>query len=89
MATSDLVIRFDSDKVRKHFAAWLCGSGERGYWDWMRRREEEEEDDITVVRFGYHGPEDETKERTDPARYGKFICDGIIRTETGRLMKED
>lgn len=82
---ADLVIKFDNDEAREHFALWLCGSGEQHYWDWMRAHEEEHSGNITATRFGYHGPEDETKEREDPARYGEFLCDGIIRTEVGRL----
>lgn len=82
---ADLVIKFDSKEARRHFALWLCGSGEQHYWDDMRAAEEEHGGNITAIHFGYHGPEDETKERSDPARYGEFLCDGVIRTELGRL----
>jgi hypothetical protein len=51
------------------------------------REEEEENDDITVVKFHYHGPEDVSKELTDPTRYGEFMCDNTIRTTLGRLTK--
>jgi hypothetical protein len=80
-----ITIEFDNERVADHFAVWLCESGEQDYWDYMTYREEEEEGDITAVAFGYHGPEDETKDKNDPERYGEFMCDGIIRTEAGRL----
>ncbi len=81
----DLIIRFASDEAADHFASWLCESGEQSYWDWMQVREEEEPGDITALSFGYHGPEDETKAENDPARYGEFLCDWVIRAECGRL----
>jgi len=82
---ADLVIRFGNEKALRHFAHWLCGAGEQDYWDWMKHREGEEDGDITVTGFGYHGEEDITKKRNDPARYKEFLCDNIIRTEVGRL----
>lgn len=85
---TDLIIRFANPEAAEHFASWLCGSGEQHYWDWMEYREADEEDgDITATHFHYHGPEDETKERTDPERYGEFMCDNIIRTTVGRLNR--
>jgi len=87
VADTDLVIKFPNKKAAEHFASWLCGAGEQDYWQWMECREEEEDGDITATSFHYHGEEDETKERTDPARYGKFMCDNTIRTTVGRLDK--
>lgn len=81
----DIIIRFASKESAKHFALWLCESGEQAYWDWMEAREEEEDGPITAVSFGYHGEEDETNAKNDPSRYGEFMCDGIIRTKIGRL----
>jgi hypothetical protein len=52
----------------------------------MEYREAEEKGDITVIKFKYH-KEDESFAEDDPKRYGKFIEDGIIRTECGRLDK--
>lgn len=82
-----LQIRFANEAAAKHFALWLCESGEQQYWDWMEYRESEEEGDITATSFHYHGEEDQTKERTDPARYGEFMEDNIIRTDCGRLER--
>lgn len=87
LTQTDLVIRFANADAARHFASWLCGSGEQQYWQWMEYREEEDEGDITAVSFHYHGEEDESKERTDPTRYGEFMCDNIIRTTTGRLNR--
>jgi hypothetical protein len=81
---TDLVIKFASKEAADHFASWLCGAGEQDYWQWMEYREEEEDGDITALRFHYHGEEDETKARNDPARYGEFMADNIIRTTCGR-----
>lgn len=83
----DLVIRFETKEAAEHFALWLCEVGEQDYWNWMEYREQEDTRPITATRFHYHGPEDETKARNDPKRYGKFLCDGIIRTTLGRLEK--
>jgi hypothetical protein len=80
-------INFANEEVAHHFAIWLCESGEQQYWQWMKVREEEEEGDITALEFHYHGEEDQTKAQTDPKRYGKFMCDNIIRTTVGRLDK--
>jgi hypothetical protein len=82
-------IRFANAKAAHHFAVWLCEAGEQDYWQWMEIREEEEEGDITAVIFDYHGEEDKTKDETDPKRYGKFMCDDIIRTTVGRLDKHE
>ena len=85
LTENDLVIKFANADARLHFAHWLCGSGEQQYWDWMEYREDEEDGDITATSFHYHGEEDESKEQTDPKRYGKFMCDNTIRTTVGRL----
>lgn len=82
-----LKIVFANEEVAMHFASWLCGSGEQQYWRWMEYREEEEDGDITAIDFEYHGPEDKTKAKTDPTRYGEFMCDNTIRTTVGRLDK--
>jgi hypothetical protein len=87
-----LTIEFDNQLAATHFALWLCEQGEQEYWEWMRCRESDDKDedrgvDITATGFHYHGPEDETKDRTDPARYGDFMCDNTIRTTCGRLKK--
>jgi len=54
----------------------------------MKYRESEESGDITALRFHYHGPEDKTKAKSDPSRYGEFMCDNTIRTTVGRLDKQ-
>lgn len=82
---SDLIIRFANRDAMLHFAEWLCNSGEQQYWNNMEYREEEEDGDITAIDFHYHGQEDESKAKTDPKRYGEFMCDNIIRTTVGRL----
>jgi hypothetical protein len=83
-----LTIEFDNQEALLHFAGWLCNSGEQEYWQNQEYREaDEEEGDITAIEFHYHGPEDETKAKTDKARYGKFMCDNTIRTTCGRLDK--
>jgi len=66
-----LVIEFDNERAREHFAKWLCASGEQDYWSWMRYRQDEEPGPITVVDFNYH-------------KDGKFSA-GLITTECGRL----
>lgn len=83
-----LTFEFDSPEAREHFATWLCESGEQDYWEWMRVRETESSGPITVLRFHYHGPEDETKAENDPSRYGEFLCDNTIRTTCGRLTQD-
>jgi hypothetical protein len=80
-----ITIEFANPEAAHHFAVWMCESGEQQYWEWMKIREEEEDGDITAVSFHYHGPEDESKVKDDPARYGKFMCDNTIRTTCGRL----
>ena len=82
----EITIKFDSEKAAHHFAAWLCGSGEQQYWEWMEYREAEEDGNITAVRFDYHN-EDKSKDHSDPSRYSEFMSDGIIRTKCGRLDK--
>lgn len=82
-----LKIEFASQKALRHFALWLCESGEQEYWQWMETRETEEDGNITAVELDYHGPEDETKSKDDPERYGEFMCDDTIRTKCGRLDK--
>lgn len=82
-----LKIKFDTQEAAKHFALWLCESGEQQYFQWMEYREQEEEGDITAVQFHYHGKEDETKSEDDASRYGAFLEDNTIRTTLGRLDK--
>lgn len=82
-----LKIEFANEQAFKHFVIWMTESGEQQYWNWMEAVEEDEEGDVTVIDFSYHGPEDETKAESDPARYGEFMCDDTIRTECGRLSK--
>lgn len=76
----DLVIKFDNQKALQHFASWLSGSGEQDYWIWMECQEDKEPGNITVREFHYHGEEDQSKAKDDPARYGEFMCDNTIRT---------
>jgi hypothetical protein len=84
-----ITIEFDNKKAAIGFAEWLCGSGEQDYWNYQECREEDEpKGNITATIFHYHGPEDETKAQNDLKRYGKFMCDNIIRTTCGRLDKE-
>jgi hypothetical protein len=82
-------ITFDNAKAARHFALWLCDAGEQDYWTWMEYREQEEKGNITATSFHYHGEEDLSKEKTDPTRYGKFMCDNTIRTTTSRLDKNE
>jgi len=84
MPKKKLTIEFDSKEAAKHFASWLCGSGEQSYWIWMESREEEEKGNITATTFDYWNTqtnEDGTK------KYGKFMEDTTIRTVCGRLKK--
>jgi hypothetical protein len=87
--TTNIQIQFANKKVADHFCNWLCWAGEQDYWTWMECREGEEDGDITAIEFNYHGKEDETKAKNDPERYGEFMCDGIIRTECGRLDEDE
>ncbi len=89
MTKRTLQIEFANDAAAEHFATWLCEQGEQDYFLWMEYREQEEDGDITVTRFHYHGPEDESKATNDPKRYGKFMCDDTIRTTCGRLDKDE
>lgn len=76
-----LKIEFDNKEAAKHFATWLCESGEQSYWQWMEVREaDEEEEDITALEFHYFGP------ITEDEPYGSldFIEDLTIRTTCGR-----
>jgi hypothetical protein len=84
---SKLVIEFDNDKAREHFARWLCGSGEQEYWEWMKFREEEEAGNITALEFEYFHVKDDSLGVDDPKRYGKFLETGIITTICGRKTK--
>jgi hypothetical protein len=86
--STKITIEFSNPKAAEHFASWLCGAGEQDYWQWMEAREEDEDGDITAIEFRYHGPEDETKSKTDSTRYGKFMCDNSIRTTCSRLDKQ-
>ena len=83
-----LTVEFANPEAMRHFALWLCESGEQSYWAWMRYREEEGPGDMTATSFHYHGPADETKAEDDPDRYGDFLCDDTIRTVCGRLDGE-
>jgi hypothetical protein len=92
LVESVLTIKFSNNAAAKHFALWLCESGEQEYWEWMKYREQEEKTgDITATSFHYHGQEDETKAKNDPARYIglEFMSDNIIRTDCGRLDKDE
>lgn len=82
---SKLTIEFPSDNARKHFALWLCGSGEQDYWDWMQVRVEYAQCGISeslpatpedVVQFDYH-PTDGR-----PRNFATFVVDGVITTKT-------
>lgn len=75
-----LKIEFDNETAAKHFASWLCGSGEQMYWEWMHYREEEEAGDITATRFHYHGDPEKKQKRKRPP----FMPDNTIRTTCGR-----
>lgn len=81
-------IKFANEVAAKHFASWLCNSGEQEYWNAMEYREEDEEGDITATSFHYHGEEDKTKNLNDADRYGEFMCDNTIRTTCGRLNRK-
>lgn len=87
MEKKTLTFEFENAQAAKHFALWLCEQGEQDYWDWMEEREQGEDGDITALRFEYHSPQNEEFERNDERRYkgAKFLGDGIIRTECGRL----
>jgi len=78
-----LTIEFDNPEALKHFATWLCESGEQTYWDWMEYREEDEEGDITAISFDYHN----TKEVNGKEICGKFMKDNTIRCKCGRMDK--
>ncbi len=68
-----VLIEFDNAEAAKHFASWLCESGEQSYWLWMEYREQEDEGDITAVEFDYH---------TTP---NKTFNPNYIKTKCGRL----
>lgn len=72
MAKQKLTIEFDNPEARKHFALWLCGSGEQYYWEWMEAREGDEDGSITATELNYFKEE-------------KFLGDNTIRTTCGRL----
>lgn len=69
-----LKIEFDNKEALEHFAHWLCDQGEQDYWLWQEYREQEEDGDITALKFKYHYE-------------NKFLGDGTIRTECGRMDK--
>jgi len=48
-----LTFNFATEEAANHFKSWLCGSGEQGYWEWMKCREDEEEGSITGLEFDY------------------------------------
>lgn len=84
-----LTFVFDNERAKELFALWLCdGAGEQQYWEWMEGFEEEEEGPISVVNFGYHGPEDEQYSKNDRRRYKGFLYDNTIRCECGRLTDD-
>ena len=74
-------IEFDNPAAAKHFATWLCESGEQDYWQWMEYREQEAEGPITARIFDYHN----TKVVNGKEKYGKFMADMTIRTRCGRM----
>ncbi len=81
-----LKIEFDSQEALNHFASWLCGVGEQGYWNWMECAESEEEGkqrDITAVKFDYFQEFARGK-----GSYGEFMEDNTIRTICSRLDKK-
>lgn len=75
-------IEFDSPEAARHFATWLCESGEQDYWLWMEYREQEENGPITATDFDYHN----AHEVNGKKMYGKFMKDNTIRTTCGRLI---
>lgn len=85
---STLKIEFANREAMREFAVWLTESGEQQYWDWMEVQEERDpSENITVLEFDYHGPENKQLPKTDPNRYGEFLCDDTIRTVCGRLSR--
>jgi len=79
---SVLKIEFDNPEAARHFALWLCESGEQQYWQWMECREDDEDEgDITALKFDYHN----TKVVKGKKRFGKFMADLTIRTKCGRM----
>ena len=82
-----LQIKFSNIAAAKHFALWLCESGEQQYWDWMEYREEEEEGDITAKSFHYHG--EDLNVPISNRKYGEFVNDNVINTRCGRLDKKE
>lgn len=73
---NDLIIKFPTREDALEFASWLCNSGEQDFWNYQ----DESVDDIRpTLNFDYHN-EDRTKKVNDPARYGEFMKDLIIRT---------
>lgn len=67
---------FNNAKAADHFLAWLSGSGEQSYWDWMEYREQDEEKgNITVLEFDYW--------QNDQKGFGK----GDIVCKCGRLNR--
>ena len=70
-------IKFANKEAAHGFAEWLCEAGEQDYWQYQQYRELEKEGDITAIEFHFNGEDNK----------GKFMCDDIIRTTTGRLDK--
>jgi hypothetical protein len=69
-----VTFEFPDDETAMTFAHWMCdGTGEQDYWLCC------EEAGRPMVRFHYHGEEDETKDVSDPERYGPFMGDWTIR----------
>lgn len=53
-ASGKLVFHFKSPEAALAFKGWLCGSGEQGYWDWVRESEIDDPDVDIVSVFKYH-----------------------------------
>lgn len=74
MSRRVLKIEFPDDELARQFASWLSdGGGEQGFMECA------EDHDGRVVRFGYHGVEDERYAADDKRRYGEFLEDWTVR----------
>lgn len=74
--THELKIIFPTKEAKDIFAAWMSdGGGECQYFDAM------EQSKTPSLRIGYHGVEKNEFPRNDARRYGKFMCDNIMRVE--------